>query len=365
MNPTEKFIIDSHCKNIDIKYEAFAKRIMAEQSPNVFSIIYATDVHYIRKYALFVAAYYKLKEMVEFSGKIGADLLAITGDLVDGNTTIDNQYRDLYDFISLVKESKSTSVAVSKGNHDDCSWYAYLHKLDSSAWISEEQWYNHVINPIRVQYPIVLDPENPVGGYYYIDYPFHKIRVININTNDMENRVNADGIMDDEKYCGQWCLAVREKQLKWLKKALTFGEADWSVIFMSHDAPIHYLNKEKAFHNSDALMEIICAFKNKKKGHIKNTERFFETDMEYDFSNNKSNDVLPYLFGHCHEDMVIEKDGIYFVSSRNILNASSAKWDDKETEIKGGWDVILIDKNKRTFKSRRFENPKYDREFNF
>lgn len=56
------------------------------QNSDTFSILYATDIHYIRKYALYVPAYYKVKEMVEFSKYAGFDLMALTGDIVDGNT---------------------------------------------------------------------------------------------------------------------------------------------------------------------------------------------------------------------------------------------------------------------------------------
>lgn len=362
----EKFIIEKHCENINDKYEDFAKRIMLDQNPDTFSIIYATDTHYIRKYALNVPSYYKIREMVEFSGYAGIDLFAVTGDLVDGNTSIQRQYRDLYDFISLVRQTKTTSVALSKGNHDDCSWYAFKNKLESSAWISSVQWYNHVINPLRVQFPINLDPENIAGGYYCIDYPFHKIRVINLNSNDIVNEVNSNGIIENPDYCGQWCLGFRQNQLNWLKNMLNFADEGWSVLLMSHDAPVEYPSQESVPHNADAVWDLITAFKNKRKGHIKKTgDKYFDVDIEYDFTDNKSNDVLPYLFGHCHKDRVFEKDGIYLVSSRDILGVNTNAWDDPDSKPEGGWDCILIDKKKRTFKSRRFEIPEKDREFTF
>lgn len=362
----EKLIIEKHCENINDKYEEFAKRIMLEQTPETLSIVYATDVHYIRKYALYVPSYYSLQEMVEFSGYAGIDLFAVTGDLVDGNTTIQKQYRDLYDFLALVRRAKTTAVALSKGNHDDCSWYAFKHKLDSSAWISPEQWYNHVVNPLRVQFPLNLDPENITGGYYYIDYPLQKVRVINLNSNDIVNELNSEGIIDKRDFCGQWCLGFREKQLKWLKNALTFTEEGWSVLLMSHDSPVEYPSQERTPHNSDALWELLTAFKNNRKGHIQKTgDKYFEADFEYDFTANKSNDVLPYLFGHCHRDQVYEKDGIYLVSSRDVLGTNNKNWDDPTSKPEGGWDCMLIDKKKRTFKSRRFEIPEKDREFTF
>ena len=103
MNATEEFIFTQHMKNIDVTFEDFTRECMELTTPESLSIIYATDIHYIRKYALYSPAYYKLREMVDFSGVIGADLLAITGDIVDGNATIKRQYRDIFDCITLLK----------------------------------------------------------------------------------------------------------------------------------------------------------------------------------------------------------------------------------------------------------------------
>ena len=113
MNTTEQYIFEQHMKNVNTKWENFSREIQDLQTPDTFSMLYATDVHYIRNYALYVPAYYKVREMVEFSKYVGVDLLALTGDIVDGNTTIESQRRDLYDIISLVREAKTSSIVIS------------------------------------------------------------------------------------------------------------------------------------------------------------------------------------------------------------------------------------------------------------
>ncbi|MBO5060547.1 MAG: metallophosphoesterase [Clostridia bacterium] len=363
MNSAEKYIFDMHMRNLNTKWEDFSREIVSLQTENTFSIIYATDVHYIRKYALNVAAYEKLKEMVDFSGFAGIDLLAITGDIVDGNTTIKRQYRDLYDVMGVIKQAKTTSVLLSKGNHDDCSWYSFQKGLDKTNWLSHRDWYTHVVNPIRVQYPMVLDDENITGGYYYIDYPLQKIRVINLNTSDTTEVLNDDGTLIKE-YCGQWCLAISEKQLKWLAKALTFTDEGWSVLIMSHNFLIP-TNGAEEVHNGNAAWELICAYKNNTKGKIVSTDKYYEAELEYDFTQNPSNDVLPYMFGHIHEDFVTVSDGITAISSQNLLKADGTEWNNLDVNITGGWDCVLIDKKERTFKSRRFGVPAANRNINF
>ena len=366
MNLLEQYAFDMHMKNINTKYEDFAKEIMSLQSPDSFSILYATDVHYIRKYVYYVPAYYKVKEMTEFSGYAGIDLLALTGDLVDGNTTLTRQYRDLYDLVSLVRNSKTTSVALSKGNHDDCSWYAFQKGLGLDQCVSYKQWYNHVINPLRVQYPMTLDPENPDGGYYYIDYPYHKIRVINLNTNDFDNITDENGKILQE-YCSQWCMGVREKQLNWLVNSLKFDEPGWSVMVMSHALPIDDGVNEDRVINGELIWKILLAYMNGDKGNVSSNEKYFETYVDYDFTDNQSNDMLPYLYGHIHRDMVIVRDGITAIASDCLLksatpdgNSANNVFDNPEAEICGGWDCIVIDKKQRTLKKRRFNVPGAD-----
>lgn len=353
MNTTEEYIFQQHLRNLNTKWEDFSNEIKSLQTPETFSIIYATDIHYIRKYAKYVPAYYKVKEMVEFSQYAGFDLMALTGDIVDGNTTINRQKRDLYDLISLVREAKTTSVLISKGNHDDNSWYAYKNNLGLDSVISPEEWYSYVVNPLRVQYPMVLDENNIAGGYYYIDYPLHKIRVINLNTNDVTCMLDEDGKII-KKYCGHWNLGIREKQLKWMTDVLKFNEPGWAVMFMSHDFLLKKDDSEEQLRNGCLAWEIIMAYKDGKNGIVKSDERYFEAEVSYDFTQNKSNEVLPYLYGHIHKDIEDVVNGIVTIGTKNALGTHERDWDDINLEIDGGWDCIFIDRKNRILQSRRY-----------
>lgn len=362
MNYMEQYIFKEHMKNINTDFEDFAKEIMALQNKDTFTLLFATDVHYIRKFALYIPTYYKLKEMVDFSGYIGADLLALGGDTVDGNTTLSRQYRDLYDILALVRNAKTTSVAISKGNHDDCSWYAWQKDLGIENTITPEQWYAHVINPIRVSYPITLDNENIAGGYYYIDYPLQKIRVINLNTNDTPYIFDNNGKFVDKAIVGQWCHNFSSRQLEWLKEALTFEEEGWSVLPLSHvGAPIDH-----NVHNRHIVTALLYAFKNKTKGRVTNDEKYFEADISFDFTNNKSSDLLPYLCGHNHIDSTTYVDGITVVSTRNMLGQDkNITWDNPQENTFGSWDCMIIDKKSHKLITKRYTQPEFDREIDY
>lgn len=356
MNTTEEYIFHEHLKNLNTRWEDFSREIKDLQTPDTFSILYATDIHYIRKYAKYVPVYYKLKDMVEFSKYAGFDLLALTGDIVDGNASLKRQKRDLYDLVSIIREAKTTSVVISRGNHDDNSWYTIKNNLDTESVLSKEDWYSHVINPIRVQYPIALDEENFSGGYYYVDFPFHKIRVINLNTSDVPNITDNKGKLLRE-YCGQWNSGVNEKQLMWLRDALIMDKPGWSVIFMSHDFPVNKYGEEP-FRNDTLLWDIIKAYKNGEKGVAKSAEKYYEAEISYDFTNNKSNEIIAYFFGHIHKDIEFVQDGINAISTQNLLGTVEKPWDSTYAETDGGWDCILVDRKRRTIKTIRHGAPK-------
>ena len=353
MNVTEEFIFGQHMKNINVKYEEFSREIKSMQTPDTFTFAYATDIHYIRNHPFLFTGYYKVKEMVEFSKYIGLDLIALTGDIVDGNVKIESQERDIYDIISLVKDAKSTSVLISKGNHDDCSWYAYQNNLGIEAIITPELWYSYAVNPIRVQYPIILDEENIAGGYYYIDYPMQKIRVINLNTNDIPCIVNEKGTFDKE-CCGQWRLGISEKQLLWLSKVLKLTEPGWAVIFMSHDFLVNAKDENEQVKNGIQAWEIILGYKNGTNGIVKNSEKDFEANVEFDFRDNKSNDILPYLYGHVHKDTKKIQDGIVAVSTKNINGDIGKPWYDDNVVVDGCWDCMIINRKQRELQIKRF-----------
>ena len=69
MNTTEEYIFEQHMKNLNTKWEDFSREIKDIQTPDTFSMLYATDIHYIRKYAKLVPAYYKVKESAKLQKK--------------------------------------------------------------------------------------------------------------------------------------------------------------------------------------------------------------------------------------------------------------------------------------------------------
>ena len=87
---------------------------------------------------------------------------------------------------------------------------------------------------------------------------------------------------------------------------------------MSHNFLVETGLGREPVKNGDLAWQIILGYMNHGKGTVKSEEKYFEAEVSYDFADNKSNDVLPYLYGHLHKDTQIEKDGIVAISSKRL-----------------------------------------------
>ena len=54
MNVVEEYMFNQHMKNIDDRFKDFSIECMSMQTSESLSIILCADIHYIRKYALYI-----------------------------------------------------------------------------------------------------------------------------------------------------------------------------------------------------------------------------------------------------------------------------------------------------------------------
>ena len=183
-----------------------------------------------------------------------------------------------------------------------------------------------------------------------------------MNTSDFPyeeaNVFDENGKFARKGYCALWVFGIRQKQIQWLIDALSVEEG-WSVMILSHNFILPYQDQQESdfVRNGNYVWEILKAYRNGEKGSIQGGEGNFEINVEYDFTQNKSNDLLPMIFGHCHKDVVLTMDGITAISSTNLLTASN--------EVGGGWDYFIIDKKDRTLKVFRYGEPSGGRYIKF
>lgn len=363
--PLNDFSHAEFLNTLDTRFEEFANEVVREQSASTLTVLFGTDVHYIRGYDNYAPVYEKVREMVDFSRRVGVDLLALTGDLIDGNAPLDVQFRDLFDLVSLVKQADTTSVILSQGNHDDCSWFAYKQALGAEGVISKREWYNAVVNRIRTSFPITVNPAEPDGGYYYVDYPVQKIRAINLNTSDNPLVLEEDGKHLVQQYCSQWAFGFQQAQLQWLANALQLP-AGWSVIFFSHTSPLI----EEDMHNRDLFAALLRAFRNGECGTLVSEDAMYPATVSYDYTQNRGCDVLAHLYGHYHCDTVKVVDGITCVCTKSLLGFDHGQ-EQYFVEVPGvgtvgkdiynSWDCMLIDKANRRLTAKRYGLRQLDR----
>ncbi len=183
-------------------------------------------------------------------------------------------------------------VAWLRGNHE-INYYASRDRL-----VTDEELYEYVDKNSR---GVIFDPDNPHGGYGYIDFPEAKIRMICLNTVDaLAENPAVDG--QDAPSCG-----ISSTQLSWLAgTALNFTEKEdpsaWGIIVLSHH-PLDYINQLKT------TLQLLEAYRNQSAGELRYTVAGTEYAVAYDFINITPAEILCSIHGHNH-NFNSEKSGI-------------------------------------------------------
>lgn len=254
---------------------------------NNLVIFHTTDPH---------GDYYRIKRFMEMADKCGADIAAITGDIVSYNP-----YSGFGWFHDIVNKC-SVLPAICTGNHD----------VYATSW-TDQNVYETMFAPISSK--LGMTGTNP---YYYIDIESKKIRSISINLYD---------------YDGQTTVSTRAKthfsqaQINWLISTLLSTPDGYGVIILEHSPqrPVRNLkNGSDTFYqygyerkmtgdgtssnvNGAPVYDIIDAFLS--RGQISKT--YPQTSAPdfviatADFSSVSSDvEFVCFLSGHIHEDSI-------------------------------------------------------------
>ena len=314
------------------------------QNDSTLMFLWASDTHHqmLANESKYGVTLEKLSEMAQVAQALKADFLLITGDIVNGYNPVTEQKKNLINFVNTLRDNCKSPVLLAEGNHDDNSWYASGNASSSEKTgleqiLNTEQFTNYAMNNSIES--LSFDENNPLGGYYYIDFKKSKIRVIVLNCEDIPYIENEDKSM---KYYGQWTMAYSEKQLKWLaEKALMFDEDGWGIVFFQHNDKQMSSNTQNV-NNLSCLTQIVNAYRNKTNGTAVSTQTDFEANVSYDFRNNKSNEVCAWFAGHTHKDESEVIDGVPHITITNTFNSDG-----------GGYDIVTIDrKNKKVICNR-------------
>ena len=344
--------------NVDIS-TAFIIDNKDLQNKDTATFLWASDTHFqVHGGWNYGTKKATLQEIGAVAEKLKTDFAIITGDVVNGYFPIAEQKENLVNLIDMVCKSMKMPLLIAEGNHDDNSWYA---SASGSSGTEKTGLAETLINSQFTAYSmagrlerVVIDPENPLGGYYYYDLQKPKIRVIVLNCEDIPYIEQADKSL---KYYGQWTMGYQQKQLKWLaEKALQFTEPGWGVLFFQHNDS-NMDGNTQFVRNLDCLNQIIGAFRNKTSGTAVSTQADFEATVSYNFASNPSNDVVAWFSGHVHKDSDELIDGIPHLTITNTFNPTG-----------GGYDIVTVDREKRKIYCKRFNQApmtEYNREISY
>ena len=195
--------------------------------------------------------------------------------------------------------------------------------------------------------------------YGYYDDTNKKIRFIFINTVDIPNG-----------YEQQHIKGISNEQLNFVADALKFNDSEWGVVFISHHAlqDNRVLNPdehEDAYltpeHGGIPLIGVINAFINNTTYSYTSSVTDWEYNVDIDYTNNASNEVIGMFSGHMHRDgSVVTDSGYAMIQTTSAGNSVGGQNEDGTPIVKKmytitetSWDLITIDRiNKKIYLDR-------------
>jgi len=221
------------------------------------------------------------------------DFAAVLGDngWQDSSTSLDEGLRQIQATNDLIASGmeKTANLRVP-GNH--CS--------QIGAYYTNRDYHRNAdLYPYYGAYntQAVFDEENRRRGYCYQDFSEHKLRVICLNTSDLEDIKPANLESHD----------ISAEQLKWFCSALDMSKkadaAKWQILILSH-APLDWSD------NTMPASVILNAYASGSQGSVTKND----TEIRYDFSRSRRAAVIGQVHGHIHDYKVdnlryIDNDG--------------------------------------------------------
>ncbi len=215
--------------------------------------------------------------------------------------------------------------------------------------ITKKEFYNIVYRQTKSENIVWGSKEN---AYYYRDFPTHKIRIIVLNV--YENMYHDD--LYDESMCG-----YSGDQLKWLAQTALKVSPDYSIIVLTHDAPVKLeYNAYEIQNNPDSLAQILKSFKIGQATEVKYTDTLhngvFSVDVETTYS--VPGNIIAVLSGHAHCDDLKTVDGINYIQITcayiDVVNTFTG-YENRPafSEQAYAFDIGVVDTENRSLKLKR------------
>ncbi len=281
--------------------ESLEKTFLKNRKPGTLNFAFATDTHYHSSDKPIIGSrtIEHMKLMARTAKKLNLDFVANGGDMVQGAKKRGENLADMRGVIAAMSES-GLPVFATIGNHDDgVFWHLRtFKKSDASEVVSGKDWHAACVAQ-ALEKGAVGDKNFPEAGYYYMDFPESKIRVVNLHMSENPMTIGANGRFEIDS-CG--LLGLTQRQLDWLaSQALNFSAkpdaAQWAVIFISH------MTVKPAMPNGKQFFGMLKAFTTGGKFSGEN-KGFFPSKISCDFTKQGPIPVLMSIAGHEHIDQM-------------------------------------------------------------
>lgn len=319
-----------------------------------FNLMFSTDMHAYTLLMSNMDVEQAIKNSMFVAKEINRDFpisaYVNNGDFITSGGKKSNVLEKLTNICDFYADS-DLQILITKGNHDD-NGYGNEERPDEIIYDVERH-----ANTVGRFYnsKIVYDINNSEKSCYYYDDTTHKIRVLCINTCDFDlNYVDNAWVMSFGTS------GISNAQLNFIGSALQFAEPDWSVFIIGH----HCLRRTSTMgttnsginltNNGNVLWEILKAFKNKTSYASSDyTKGFYSYSVNFNYTNNASNDIIACISGHTHSDKTDTVDGIRLIS---VDSGSTNRGDGRipSTETETSIDIFTIDKTARKIYVTRY-----------
>lgn len=276
----------------------------------------------------------QVRDTLLVAGEIPLDYICCLGDVLDESIPWSGREPRSW-MLKQIYDAAGVPWFVTRGNHDFNSYGTdetpFTLETADSLLVTNRDWHRNLTSKMAGtrELEVVMDPEHPTYGYYYVDDHVNRHRMIFVLSNETHEE-NGRAYLDDAPSNCYINGYLSKHQAEWLLgKALDMtGKTDWIVTFFSHQAP--YTDKGEAdpseFHGYGkdylALRKIVKAFQTgtavSTSLGVKDMEQHVSTSIavEKDFSGQGPIAVTGWFAGHVHDDCYRQVDGLnLFVST--------------------------------------------------
>lgn len=368
-NPTEETTVPTE----EISYtEAEAMRVagivQSKQTSDSFSFLAFSDLHENAESSVGNKMAGDAAVLIRNSVKI--DFAVLLGDITSGTstTTIEEGIAEMEASNKYLNEAFSGIPNFrTVGNHDVLT-YSFIQNDD---YLDNEKIYPY----IGVYNAGAVNAEH-TGGYCYRDFEEYKVRVICLNTSDMDNVTVVDN-RDN--------VHMSAAQLKWFAEALDLSGKtnvqDWGILILSH-IPLDF---QDLVNSAGKILD----------AYTTGTSTSFywdDSQVSYDYTGKSNAEIIANIHGHNHcflvDNMYVTNQvGAMYLSpikricipnasfgrnnergSNYATDSNGIEFGEKETYLKTpnsaentSFNVITVDREKKTIHCTNY-GAGYDRE---